>query len=117
MNLNSGTRSTLAVEPLSEAQQKKVRSCLDTLGSSLSVTFKVDEILASVVVTTYRRGQTVLSRGAQAQGIYVVDEEVLEVLSPEGDVVLNRLLPGDFCGELSTLFEVPCSAAVRSEHM
>ena len=103
------------MKPFSDEQQKKVRYCLATLESSLAVTFQVDEILASVVVTTHRKGQRILSQGAEARGIYVVDEGALEVLSPNGDVVLNRLPPGGFCGELSTLFGVRCSASVQSE--
>ena len=105
----------IAVQPFSAEQQSKVRRCLSTLESSLDVTFQVDEILASVVVTTHREGQRILSQGAEARGIYVVAEGTLDVLSPDGDVVLNRLLPGDFCGELSTLFDVRCSACVQSQ--
>ena len=45
----------------------------------------------------------------------MVDEGALTVLSPTGDVVINRLSSGEFCGELSTFFGVLCTGTVLAE--
>ncbi len=98
----------------SVAQKERVQHCLSLLQSSLDVSFDADAILPHVRLMVCQQNERVLPHGEEgvAVGILVVDEGALEVLSPSGDVVLNRLLPGEFCGELSALFGIQCSAAV-----
>lgn len=51
--------------------------------------------------------------GARSKGIYIIIEGEAQVLSSHGDIIAN-LLPGDFFGELSTLFFIPCTASVQA---
>lgn len=111
------TDTSSFLEPsISELQQRRVRHCLATLEGFLQISFHVDSILSDTQVVSFEQNEEVIRRGTEAKGIYVVEEGHLEVLSPNGDTVLNRLLPGEFCGELSTLFEVFCTATVHAEH-
>ena len=111
------TDTSSFLEPsISELQQRRVRHCLATLEGFLQISFHVDSILSDTQVVSFEQNEEVIRRGTEARGIYVVEEGHLEVLSPNGDTVLNRLLPGEFCGELSTLFEVFCTATVHAEH-
>ena len=104
--------STTSDPSVNEIQLSKVRHCLAILEENLHVSFS---LLSGVQVITYRQGGEVLRQGGKARGIYVIDEGALTVLSPTGDVVINRLLPGEFCGELSTFFGVLCTATVLAE--
>ena len=72
--------------------------------------------MARVQLLSFKKGECVLTLDGEAKGICIVDEGVLEVMSPGGETVLNRLLPGDFCGELSAVFEFPSTATVQPEH-
>ncbi len=102
-------------------QTGKVQQCLSHLATFLDVSFNVALILPHVKPVTYQQNDRVLTREEEeeeedeAMGIFVVDKGVLEVLSPSRDTVLNRLLPGQFCGELSTLFPTPCTASVLAK--
>ena len=104
--------STTSDPSVNEIQLSKVRHCLAILEENLHVSFS---LLSGVQVITYRQGGEVLRQGGKARGIYVVDEGALTVLSPTGDVAINRLLSGEFCGELSTFFGVLCTATVLAE--
>ena len=111
------TDTSSFLEPsISELQQRRVRHCLATLEGLLQISFHVDSIFSDTQVVSFEQKEEVIRQGTEARGIYVVDEGHLEVLSPNCDTVLNQLLPGEFCGELSTLFEVFCTATVRAEH-
>ena len=115
-SISDSSQSNDSVVSLSEGQQRKVRLCLNALESTLGISFKMDTILSKTYTVAYGPQEKILTQGAAGNGIFIVDEGVLEVFSPKGDTVLNRLLLGDFCGELSTLFAVPCSCSVHSEH-
>lgn len=111
------TDTSSFLEPsISELQQRRVRHCLATLEGLLEISFHIDNILSDTQVVSLEENEEIIRQGTEAKGIYVVEEGQLEVLSPNGDTVLNRLLPDEFCGELSTLFEVSCTATVRAEH-
>ncbi len=101
-------------------QTGKVQQCLSHLATFLDVSFNVALILPHVKPVTYQQNERVLTREEEeeedeAMGIFVVDKGELEVLSPSGDTVLNRLLPGQCCGERSTLFATPCTASVLAK--
>ena len=114
--VTTGDSSSSPEPSISETELRNVRHCLATLEGNFQISFCVDNILSGVEVITYRQDEEVLRRGGNTTGIYVVDEGALKVLSPAGDVVINRLLPGEFCGELSTIFGVLCTATVHAEH-
>lgn len=99
-----------------------MQHCLALLESSLDISFNVDLILPHVKPVRFEANKRILTRGEEEgreegvapEGIFVVDEGVVAVLSPSGDTVLNRLLPGEFFGELSTLFDTQCTASVMA---
>ena len=51
----------------------------------------------------------------ESTAVYVVDSGALEVCTSGGETVIARLLAGDFCGEVSVLFDVKCTARVQTE--
>ena len=106
-SLGSGARETAARRGL-------VARCLNTLESGFGVNFERAQLLASVQEISCEPRQILLAAQQSAIGVYIVEEGGLEVLSPGEDaVVLCRLQPGDFCGELSSFFNIPCTATVR----
>ncbi|XP_078699574.1 cGMP-dependent protein kinase 1-like [Branchiostoma floridae x Branchiostoma belcheri] len=57
----------------------------------------------------------ILKRGEPAKGIFVVIEGLVEVVSDEDNkIVLSSVTDGEFFGEVSTLFNMPTSATVRT---
>ena len=82
----------------------------------MSVAIRLEDVLQQVQLLSFKKGEHVLTRDGEAKGICIVDEGVLEVVSPGGETVLSRLLPGDFCGELSAVFGFSCTATVQPEH-
>ena len=108
-SLGSGARETAARRGL-------VARCLNTLESGFGVNFERAQLLASVQEISCEPRQILLAAQQSAIGVYIVEEGGLEVLSPGEDaVVLCRLQPGDFCGELSSFFNIPCTATVRAQ--
>ena len=58
-------------------------------------------------------GERVLRRGLRGSGFYVILEG--RAVAKIDDRVANRLIPGDFFGEISVLLDVPPSADVVAE--
>ncbi len=62
---------------------------------------------------SFAAGERIMRRGMSGTGFYVIlDGEASVTLSGEE---LNRLRPGDFFGEISTLLDEPLSADVTAE--
>jgi len=59
-------------------------------------------------------GASVVKEGEQGDRLYVIVEGQARVLNERGDIV-NRLLPGDFFGEISLLDGGACTATVVCE--
>ena len=77
-----------------------------------------DEGITSQVVVTTQEGVSEddggsMNGGRYSGGIFILDEGSLEVSCPDEESVLYRLLPGDFFGELSTLFKVQYNSKVN----
>lgn len=72
-----------------------------------------DETLRSVDLPA---GATLFKQGDPSDLIYVLDSGELEVLreSPEGEVLLSLIAPGDSVGEMGPLFGLNRSATVRA---
>ena len=47
--------------------------------------------------------------------MYIANSGALEVCTSGGEMVIAWLLAGDFCGEVSVLFDVKCTARVQTE--
>ena len=102
-------------DKLTESQIRKVKHCLQTFESGLDIEFDVDEILSSVQIVTVSARENVFVYGVESIGLYVVDSGALNVCTDKGETVVGHLLAGDFCGELSTLFDIKSTAQVVAE--
>jgi CRP-like cAMP-binding protein len=58
-------------------------------------------------------GERVLRRGLRGSGFYVILEG--RAVAKIDDRIVNRLVPGDFFGEISVLLDVPPSADIVAE--
>ncbi|XP_070569127.1 uncharacterized protein [Ptychodera flava] len=57
--------------------------------------------------------QDILQKGEAAKGIYIVVSGEAEVVSEKGTDVIATISRGDYFGEISVLFDKPCTARVR----
>ena len=114
---SSDSDSERAAAPVGvEARWELVEQCLKSMEAGFGVTFERRQLLDRVQEVRCRAGETLMEARQAAVGVYVVREGELEVLSPSKDVALCCLGVGDFCGELSSFFRIPCTAAVRAKH-
>lgn len=99
-------------------RRELVEKCLRSLEGGFGVAFeRGKQLLDRVQEIECSPGETLISARQTAVGVYIVKEGKLEVLSPGTDVVtLCCLGVGDFCGELSSFFRIPCTATVRVKH-
>ena len=92
-----------------------ITRCLRSLEGGFGVNFEREELLNNTREVHCRPGKILLVSGQSAVGVFIVEEGGLEVFSPQEDAVLWRLQPGDFCGELSSFFHIPCTATIRAQ--
>jgi len=52
--------------------------------------------------------------GDSAKGIFIIIEGSVNVVSENGKHVLATLQEGDYFGEISVLFDCPCTARVQT---
>lgn len=109
---------------LSTDQKQKVQECLWLLGSSLGVQLNIEAIIEEVEIVedghSEGEGGGLIEQGenGQVKGIYIVDSGELQIMAGDQNnmhVVTEILRPGNFCGELSTLFEVPQTIETKSQ--
>lgn len=55
--------------------------------------------------------------GRPTKGIFMIVEGSARVMSEKGDEILANLSEGDFFGEISLLFDIPCTARVQADPM
>ena len=101
--------------PVDTTRRELVEKCLRSLEGGFGVAFeRGKQLLDRVQEIECSPGETLISSRQTAVGVYIVKEGELEVLSPGADAVtLCCLGVGDFCGELSSFFRIPCTATVR----
>lgn len=109
------SRSSLSGGGRVSTRREIVTRCLRSLETGFGVNFEYEQLLDNVKEFHCRPGETLLAKGQNAVGVYIIEKGGLDVLSPEEDAVLCRLQVGDFCGELSSFFRIPCTAAVRAQ--
>ena len=112
-------RCNLPTPPLvniirSQSTRRLVGKCIKSLEKGFGISLRQEELLRSVQEVRRGPGEEILTREKPALGVFIILDGELEVMSPEGDVVLCRLEPGEFCGEMSTFFHIPCTASVRT---
>ena len=91
-----------------------VERCLKALETGFGISFEREQLLDRAQEICYGPGETLIETRQAAVGVYIVKEGALEVLSPGGEVALCHLAAGEFCGELSSFFRIPCTATVRA---
>lgn len=92
-----------------------ITRCLRSLEEGFGVNFEREKLLNKIREVHCRPGKPLLVSGQNAVGVFIVEEGGVEVFSPQEDAVLWRLQPGEFCGELSSFFHIPCTATVRAQ--
>ncbi|XP_033739364.1 uncharacterized protein LOC117326751 [Pecten maximus] len=109
------TPYTTKTQGLSPSMVEKVRRCLSSLPlTKLVLTDELVERLASlVVVREYEADQDVICEGLKSTGIFIIDEGRVEVMTSAGEVIAD-LSKGDYFGEASVMYKVPCTATVRT---
>ena len=111
----SSLQSSLAGDYLSTEQLRKIRLSLGHLETALDISFDVERVARSAQIVNLAANENVYVCGAESTAMYVVDSGALEVCTSRGETVVARLLAGDFCGEVSVLFDVKCTAHVQTE--
>lgn len=111
----SSMQSSLVGDCLSEEQLRKVRLSLGHLETVLGISFDVERVARSAQIVNLRANENVYVCGAESTAMYVIDSGALEVCTSGGETVIARLLAGDFCGEVSALFDIKCTAYVKTE--
>ncbi|XP_076076551.1 uncharacterized protein LOC143047407 [Mytilus galloprovincialis] len=107
--LKSHTLSTLAYQ--------RLRNCLLNLpledGKGI-IDKAVERVASHVIVQDYDPKIDIIMKGDEAKGIFVIIDGSVNVLSENGTDVLATLHEGDFFGEISVLFDCPCTARVQT---
>ncbi|MFD0697308.1 peptidase domain-containing ABC transporter [Paenibacillus sp. GCM10027628] len=75
----------------------------------------IRSLLDSFEIREYERGQDLVREGEQGDAFYIIRTGRASVEQGAERHVLNKLLPGDFFGELSLLTGAPRKASVRAE--
>ena len=120
-NLQSSVHSSLSEGPvLTEIQEAKVKSCLTTLEKLLKdsqLRFDIRNILPHVTLMHEEGSVEAQLLDRVGEGLFVIDVGAVDLLSPSStpsdEVPVIRLSEGDFCGEYSTLFNVPFRIKVQ----
>ena len=97
-----------------DSGREMVERCLRALEAAFGISFEREQLLDSVQEAQRGPGETLMAAKQAAVGVYIVKEGGLEVVSPDQEVPLCSLAAGEFCGELSSFFRIPCSATVRT---
>lgn len=113
-HVNMGDDTIVTVTRLSDSQQRMVRICLGELETDLEITLNCGKLMNCIKVVMLDPGMTLLSPDTQQdEGIFIIEEGVLEVCTIGKLEPVARLLKGDFCGELTALFGGRATATVQ----
>ena len=114
LTISSSSRETNEVVRFTRGHL--VEKCLDSIESGFGMNFERAKLLENVQEVHCDPNEILLRAQRDAVGVYIVEEGGLEVISPGVNAtVLRSLQAGDFCGELSSFFHMPCTATVRSQ--
>ena len=100
---------------LTDSQQRSLELVLSNIETQLKITLNHSAIISAASVVSLKPEDKLLVVNEPPQGLFVVEEGVLQVLPSSEETVLANLMKGDVCGELSALLNQPCSATVCSE--
>lgn len=71
-------------------------------------------IADKAVRRTFKPGESVIHKGKRTNGVYLVLKGTVRVQMPYGEA-LPKIGPGEVCGEMSYLDELPASASVIAQ--
>ncbi|XP_061177380.1 uncharacterized protein LOC133186123 [Saccostrea echinata] len=97
---------------------QRVRRCLLRIPLEEGQEIKeeaIERLTKHVVMETYDPGKDVILKGDSTKGIFVIIEGSLSVRSEDGGEVFSNLSEGDFFGEISLIFDIPCTARVQTD--
>lgn len=101
-------------------QESKIKSCLTSLEELLrdsQLRFDIRNILPHAVMMHEEGGGEAQLLDRVGEGLFIVDVGSVDLLSPSSspakEVPVIRLAEGDYCGEYSTLFNVPFRIKVQ----
>lgn len=105
---------------LTQEQESKIKSCLTSLEELLrdsQLRFDIRNILPHAVLVHEEGGGEAQLLDRVGEGLFVVDVGSVDLVSPRSppakEVPVIRLAEGDYCGEYSTLFNVPFRIKVK----
>lgn len=105
---------------LTQDQESKIKSCLTSLEEllrDLQLRFDIRNILPHAVMMHEEGGGEAQLLDRVGEGLFIVDVGSVDLLSPSSspakEVPVIRLADGDYCGEYSTLFNVPFRIKVQ----
>lgn len=117
----SNTLTSISEGPtLTQEQESKINSCLKSLEELLKgsqLRFDIRNILPHAVMMHEEGGGEAQLLDRVGEGLFIVDVGSVDLLSPSSspakEVPVIRLAEGDYCGEYSTLFNVPFRIKVQ----
>ncbi|CAC5383400.1 unnamed protein product [Mytilus coruscus] len=109
--------SELQAHTLSPLAYQRLRNCLLNLPLEDGQEIKdkaVERVASHILVQDYDPKIDIIMKGDDAKGIFVIIDGSVNVLSENGTDVLATLHEGDYFGEISVLFDCPCTARVQT---
>lgn len=74
----------------------------------------LEQVIPFMTLSSYPEGAKVCVEGAPGDAFYIIYEGGVEVTKAGWDRPVGRLIPGEFFGEMSLLFQKPRSATVTT---
>nr|XP_022294959.1 uncharacterized protein LOC111105077 [Crassostrea virginica] len=97
---------------------QRIRKCLLSLPLQDGQEMKeeaIERVSKHVILKTYDAGEDVIMKGQSTKGIFMIVEGSARVMSEKGDEILANLSEGEFFGEISLIFDIPCTARVQAD--
>ena len=111
------TRGACAERFDAQSTRRLVGKCVQSLEKGFGLSLRREELLRSAQEVRWGPGKVILARGEPSSGVFIILDGRLEVMAPREKIVLCRLEPEEFCGEISTFFHIPCTASVRTQSL
>lgn len=109
---NDSKETPIKPPPISRKSFELFLQCLNKLPFKLAEE-QFEDIIYDLEEKTYPENTTVLKAGQPALGIFVIVEGCCNVLASNGLTVINQLKKHDIFGEISSLYDIPCTCTVQ----
>lgn len=108
-------RKDVKAEPLGDAERRWLKDGQKSLGFVGELEpGHLEDILPCMTLARYDAGARVCVEGEPGDAFYIIYEGGVEVTKIGWDHPVGRLIPGEFFGEMSLLFQKPRSATVTT---